>query len=225
MKKLLLMALLPLVGCVTPGGGHQQAKKPTADDDPSQPCFESIAYDKRFVSLRDKIAINLRPNQLPLEMLSNAAFPTEDEKQTLGVWVVARQACMDAGEAFRARYAPPEYRANMASNVNRVKLLAAKLYAKQITYGEFNQMRAENSLDSQRTMATLQQREREAMAARAAEDQARRDAAVGAAIQNMQTQQLIQQQQQLQNQQLLQQNMPRTTNCQRWGNQVNCTTR
>ncbi|MDR6538872.1 hypothetical protein [Variovorax soli] len=214
MRGLLWLALLPIAGCVTPG---QQAKRPTANDDPSKPCFESIAYDKRFVGLREKIAINLKAERPSMEMLTDRTVPTEEEKRLLGVWMVAREACFDMGASFRAKYASPEYQATLLAGQTRVKVLTAKLYAGQISYGEFNQLRADNSVEGQQRLSNINQREREAAAAANAQEQARRDAAVGAALQNMQTQQLIQQQQ-------LQQNGPRTTNCQRFGNQVNCTT-
>ena len=198
MRLLIWLALLPIVGCVTPG---QQGKRTTANDDPSKPCFESIG-------LRDKIAIDLKAERPSMEMLTDRTVPTEEEKRLLNAWMVAREACFDVGASFRARYASPEYQATLLAAQTRVKTLAAKLYAEQITYGEFNQLRADNSVEGQQKLANINQREREI----AAQERARR----AAALQNLQNQQLIQQQ--------LQQNWPRTTNCQRFGDQVNCTT-
>lgn len=205
MKKLLLIALLlTLAGCVTPRG--QQAKRPTANDDPSKPCFDSIAYDNRFVGLRDKIAINIKAERPSMEMLTNSTVPTDEEKRLLETWVAARETCFDLGTSFRSQYSPPEYQATLLGAHTRVNMLTAKLYAGQITYGEFNELRADNSVEGQQRLATIIQRARDADAAKKAQEQARRDAT----LQNIQQQ--------------LQQNRPRTTNCRRFGNQVDCTT-
>lgn len=216
-RLLLLLALLPLAGCVTPGGGLQQAKRPTSSDDPSNGCFASIAYDARFVPLRDKIAINLKPDKPTLEMMSDPSKVTPEEKRLLSVWKVARDTCADMGASFRAQYAPPEDRANIAVGMAATDALTARLYSGEITYGEFNRLRANNAVTGQARGAATEQREREANAAAAAQEDARRQAAVNQAFQNLQ-------QQQMQNQLLLNQNRAVTTKCQRFGNQVSCTT-
>lgn len=206
-----------LVGCVTPG---KQAYKPTAADDPSNACFAGLMVDARFDVLRPKMAINVKPADLSLEMMADKSYPSEEERRALSVWKIARDSCMAQGESFRQAYAPPAYRATVTSNVTRVHDLAAKLYAGEMSYGEFNRARAGNAAASQEQMANISQQEREANA----REEDRRRVAAGLAMQNMQNQQLILQQQQQQRQQMLQQNMPRSTNCQRFGNQVNCTT-
>lgn len=176
--------------------------------------------DKRFDVLRPKIAINVKPADLPLEMMADKSYPSEEERRALSVWKIARDSCMDRGESFRQAYAPPAYRASVTSNVTRVHELTAKLYAGEMNYGEFNRARAGNAAASQEQLATISQQEREANAR--AED--RRRAAEGMALQNIQNQQLLLQQQQQQQQMLLQRSRPTSTNCSRMGNQVNCTT-
>jgi hypothetical protein len=218
-KMFVLLAAAGLVGCAHQQ--QQQQTRPTARDDPSNGCFAELAFDARFVPLREKMAINLHPSKPTLDMLADRSYVTDEEKRLIGVWQVARDACTDRGESFRAAYAPPEYRANIATGQVRLNNLTAKLYAREITFGEFNRARSENAADMQARGAAVEQREKEAAAAAQARDEANRRAAVGAALQNMQTQQLIQQQQQ---QQLLEQNRMRTTNCTRVGNQTNCTT-
>lgn len=210
---LLLIALVPLAGCVTPG--PQQVKR-GPNDDPSRACFDALAYDKRFVPLRDRIAINLPASQPTIQMLADKSSPTPDEKLALGEWAAARDGCLAQGAAFRAAYAPPTYTTWMSSNVTTVKLLVARLYAGEISYGEFNRQRAEASESSKAYAAGMAQRDREQAAA--AEERRRQDA--GAALQNFQNQLLIQQQ--IRNQQI--QNAPLQTTCQRFGNRVDCTT-
>ena len=211
-----LAAILALVGCVTPGGGVQQAR-PSTNDDPSIGCMAEIGVDKRFVPLREKIAINLRPEKATLEMMSDPTTPTGDEKKLLGVWKIARDTCLDRGASFRAQYAPPEYRSNIAIGTAAVDALTARLYAGEITYGQFNRERASNAVQGQARGAALEQREREANAAAAAQEEDRRRQAAGMALQNMQNQQLIQQQQRA-----YQMPIPRQTTCtsRRIGSQV-----
>jgi hypothetical protein len=214
---MLLAAAVSSAGCVTPG---KQAYKPSAADDPSNACFASLMVDKRFDVLRPKIAINVKPSELPLEMMADKSTPTAEEKQALGVWKIARDTCMAHGESFRQSYAPPAYRATLTSNVTRVHDLTAKLYAAEITYGEFNRARAGNAATAQEQLANVAQQERE----QNAREEDRRRVAAGMALQNIQNQQLILQQQQHQQQLILQQSRPTNTNCSRIGNQVNCTT-
>ncbi len=206
-----------LVGCVTPGGGVQKASRPTAADDPSMGCFAEIAYDKRFVPLREKIAINLRAEKPTLEMMSDPSTPTPEEKALLGVWKIARDTCMDRGASFRAQYAPPEYRSNLSMGAAAVDVLTARLYSGEITYGQFNRDRAANAVQGQARGAAIEQREREANAVAAAQEEDRRRQAVGNALQNMQTQQLIQQQQRAYQMPIQRQT---TCNSRRIGNQV-----
>lgn len=223
MKVLLLVAALGgiLVGCVTPG---PQAKRPTAADDPSNGCFAEIAYDKRFVVLREKMAINVKADQPSLDMLANKTTPNDEERVALREWVSQRATCASMGTSFRAQHAPPVYAAQFNATQTAIANLAARLYGGDITYGEFNRARAENSSAGQARLAEEAQRARDLDNAQRAANQR---AAAAMAQQNFQTQQILQQQQQIQNQQMLQQSMPTTTttNCQRWGNQVNCTTR
>lgn len=220
---LLAATAVTLAGCVTPGG-QQQARRPTANDDPSQSCFLNLTMDKRFELIQSKIAIRERPENASLEMLSNKAYPTPEERQVLSDWKEARDACSALGASFRAQYAPLDFQANLNTNLIRVNALIAQLYGGEMTYGEFNRARAENAGRSAQAIAAVAQRERDANAAAAAQEEQNRRAAVGMALQNMQTQQAIQQQNQIQQQQMLQMNRPRTTNCQRIGTQMNCTT-
>lgn len=222
MKTLLcLSAIAMLVGCVTPS---KQPDRPTARDDPSNGCFAGIAYDARFVGLREKMAVNIKADAPSLDMLSDKSYPTAAEKQMLSVWKVARDTCSEMGAQFRATYAPLDYQQTLKATQLRINLLLARLVSNEITWSDFNRLRAENSVDQQGRIAATAQRERDANAAAAAQDEDRRRQAVGAALQNMQAQQQINQQNALQQQQIMNQNRPRQTNCQRIGNQMNCTT-
>lgn len=214
------LACAALAGCATPGQHAQY--RPTAADDPSNGCLASIAYDKRFVPLRAKIAINLRTDNLPLQMLSDKSYANDDDKAVLSEWIAARAECARMGESFRAAYAPPEYRANITAAQAFTTSAAARLYSGEITYGEFNRLRSEAATAATMRSATAQQRQHEATAAAQAQDDANQRAAVGAALQNMQNTMLIQEQVRAQQ---IQQNRPINTDCQRFGNTVSCTSR
>jgi hypothetical protein len=221
---LVAISAATLSGCVTPGGQQQQAKRPNASDDPSQSCHLNLTMDKRFELIQPKIAIRERPENASLDMLSDKSYPTAEERQVLSAWKSARDACTALGASFRAQYAPLDFQATLNANLTRLNELIARLYGGDITYGEFNRTRAENAARNAQAMAGVAQRERDANAAAAAQEEQNRRAAVGMALQNMQAQQAIQQQTQIQQQQMLQMNRPRTTNCQRIGTQMNCTT-
>lgn len=222
---IILAALALLAGCDTmPQQQVQQAPRPTAADDPSVTCARRAAVMPQFAPLSEKIAINMRADQVSLEMLADRARPTDQEKALLSAWQQQRVACFDVGVSFRAAYAPPRYVAWLSSSHNGTSGLVARLYGGDMTYGEFNRARASLAADTEATRLEMQQRERETQAAAAAQDDANRRAAAGMMLQNMQNQQLLQQQLQQQQMQQMQQNRPSTTNCQRFGNQVNCTT-
>lgn len=215
---LLALVAMALTGCET----MQTQRRPNANDDPSMACFNNMATNERLAILRPKIAIDLKPEDLPLPMLADTSRPTAAEKEAISAWTATRRACMEIGEPFRAQYAPPEWSAMLRNNTTRLNSLAARLFGGEITYGEFNRQRAENAGVTQATIAQQQQRERDA---NAAQEQANQQAA-GQALINFNNQMQLQREQNLiRQQQLMQQNQPVYTTCNRLGSSVNCISR
>jgi hypothetical protein len=188
-------------------------------NDPTEHCIKRMREDPY---LRQSLAkTGFGQNTPPsIEMLSDKSRPNDAEKEALRIYSATRSQCIALGVAYR--------RANIPSNValafdrgsDRGTVLISKLYAGDITYGEFNTGRME--IQSQIRLDVAESDRQNAQAA--AMDDDRRRAAAGMALQNMQNQQLILQQQQQQQQLMLQQNRPRNTNCYRMGSQMNCTT-
>lgn len=188
-------------------------------NDPTEHCIKRMREDPYLLQMLAKMNFG-RPGDPGIEMLADKSRATNEEKEALRTYSATRSQCISLGAAYR--------RANMPANIalafdrgsDRATIMISKLYAGDITYGEFNtgRMEIQSQIRSDLTESDLQN----AQSAAAAED--RRRAAVGASLQNMQNQQLLLQQQQQQQQLMLQQNRPRNTNCQRIGNQMNCTT-
>lgn len=218
MKPFFLFALVALVGC---------ANKPTltaaqiTQNDPTVACFARINNDPQF---EKTIAgpLGLKDMGPPsIELLANKDKPNEAQRSAISAYGAARMNCMEAGSAYRQANMPPVIASLMDEGRQNVNMLLAKLYRGDLTFGEFHEARVENGNRVRERMRVDDRYRAEAQA----NAQARSNAALGAALQNYQTQQV--QQQQLLNQQLQQQIRPpttTTTNCNRFGNQVNCTT-
>lgn len=210
-----------LSGCVTPGG-HARGPSPAEimANDPTTACMKRLTEDPYILKhLSEKTGIG-RPGQPTLQMLADKSRVTAEEKEALSTYSSARDQCLASGSSYRRANMPSNVVFDLESSGQRVTLLLAKLYAGEMTYGEYNSARLENIQKLRSNLTTSDQQNAQARAA----DEDRRRAAAGMALQNMQNQQLILQQQQQQQQLLMQQNRPRNTNCSRLGNQLNCTT-
>lgn len=212
-----------LSGCATQ---RQQQVGPrySLQDDPTVRCIDQVAQDPYLVgTLGPKTGLGSKAPP-SLEMRADPARPSEEEKKAISAYAAARADCLQRGESYRAVSLPLPVYTSMARGWRGIDALLVRLYSGEITYGQYNQLRMENGEQSRENIARgYADAERDRAQAEAAEDDRRR-AAIGMALQNMQMQQSIQQQQQIQQQQMLQMNRPRTTNCQRIGSQLNCTT-
>lgn len=198
-----------LSGCVATM--PQQAVRPTANDDPSVSCYDWLNKRDTWAPLRSKIAVGVPADRVPLEMLADKSGPTEPELKLISQFKAERDTCEEVGVSFRSQYASTEFRINRASDMAALNSLFAKLYAREITYGEFNRLRSEVTTNARTANIRTSQQEREQLARQASE----REAAALNALQNFQMQQ------QLRNQQ----SRPITTTCSRFGSDVNCITR
>lgn len=212
-------------------------------------CFKKLAKQPSLTILTGKVAVDDVKKQT-FDMLTNRAVPTEQEKTTIKQWSNMRAGCYAAADAFYARTSvPASLLALYGSTKTAGDNLLVLLYNGAITYGEFAQKRQ----DIQDASVTAEAQIKEELAKQSAEAHARADQLAMQAQQTnlaeiqtrqMQTQtqlmglqtinQSIQTQnqqrfinQQNQNQQTLinQLNRPTTTNCSRYGNSINCTSR
>lgn len=226
MRKLLLIALLSLAGCAVP----QQRQAPpryVSSEDPTQQCMDRLRTDVFLVQTlgpKTGFGSNTPPS---LELRADKSTPSQEEKQALSMYAAARQQCKMVGESYRRSTVPPVIAAAMDAGWNGIDNLLAKLYAGDITFGQYNQMRVENGAQANDKIRSAAAVLDQAQAQADAQNAANRQMAAGMLMQSLQQQQALQQQQQqLQQQQLYQMqqnNRTINTNCQRFGNQVNCT--
>jgi hypothetical protein len=118
-------------------------------------------------------------------MLTDRSMASEDEKAAISLWAKERVECADVGRQFRATYAPPRYATAYDDGQMRITQAIASLYAGQFTYGQFNAER-------QRLAAQFQSSLVEAQLSAQRENQDREAARRNAALQQLQTIQLLQ---------------------------------
>jgi hypothetical protein len=215
MKHVFLTAVaLVLGGCQTMG---PQARGPSAAEimaaDPTNSCMKRVNEDPFILThLAAKTGVG-RPGSPSIEMLSDKTVPNEQERQALSTYSGERQRCIDLGGSYRRQNMPAQVTQVMEQGAQNVTFLLAKLYAGEITFGEYNTRRIQNGNESRARLTDFDQRRQQQQQA----DEDRRRSDVANALQNMNNQMLLQQQ-------INDANRPRTTNCQRIGAQVNCTT-
>jgi hypothetical protein len=178
-----LIAALALAGCNATM--PQQQSRPTAADDPSGMCFKTVPDNPRIAVLKSKIPLD-NPRSATVEMLSSTDRPTDEERKALSIWAEHRAACTESGRSFRARYAPPGWALAVEEGQAALTQMIANLYSGAMTYGQFNGERSRLAIQTQ---AKLEATSRNAQHAEA---QDRRAAEQAAAIQQMQTIQILQ---------------------------------
>lgn len=151
-----------LAGCAT----HEPVSGPTAADDPSMACFGNLLRDVRFEGLYKKIPRDAKSATLP--QLSSTEKPDENGKKDLEEWVSFRLHCLKSGADYRAAYAPPGYDATFSWLQIEIANAAAKLYAGEITYGQFNQKRSALAAETDAKMSIVMENHKNALDQQAA---------------------------------------------------------
>lgn len=123
-------ALALLAGCA-----HQSTRL-GPEHDPSNACFAKLVEDPVIQPLIPRIGPfgALSPT---IEMRASKDYPTDEEQRMISYWGQKRQACHDAGVAFRSQNAPPFYRSALDWQTASLLGIMAKLYARDINYGQF----------------------------------------------------------------------------------------
>lgn len=109
--------------------------------DPSDNCFRKLDAQTQLEPLRASVALSSTRNQT-IDMMTSTRFPTATEKELVKLWVAERDRCYALGESWRLANMPLSMRRLLDLYYAKGKLLAADLYAAQITYGEFATRRA-----------------------------------------------------------------------------------
>ena len=150
MRRLMgVFVVTALVGCAVP---TQQA----ASTDPSVTCFQRLRQDERFDSISDKIGLTLPAGSAPtVDMLNDKSLPTEAQQRALRVYVVAMQSCSDWGDKWRAERLPPEAKALDDGALGSFVADTAKLIDRQLTFGQYSEMRQAARSAYARDMAAI----------------------------------------------------------------------
>lgn len=111
---------------------------PSAMDDPTLACLGRLFASDRLHILNSHVGDVARVNSASIEQLASNSTPTAAEKEAISFWGSERMKCLDEGRSFRAQYAPPGYTVVVEGVQMELAYLAAKLYAGNITYGQFN---------------------------------------------------------------------------------------
>lgn len=181
--------------------------------DPTTSCMKRLGEDPYIITnLAAKTGIG-RTGSPTLEMFADKSYANEEERKALSAYSAARQQCIDLGASYRRQNLPAQVTLTMEQGGQNVTFLLAKLYAGEITFGDYNTRRVQNGSEARTRLSEYDQQRQRQQQAEA--DQRRIES--NNALQNFNNQML--QQQQINNA-----NRPRTTNCQRMGSQVNCTT-
>lgn len=152
-----LLAGIGLTGCAN----MDEVAGPTAADDPSNLCFEQMLRDQRFNALYTKTP--RLAQEATLEQLASKEVPDEQGKKDLAEWVSFRLHCLKSGANFRAEYAPPGFDAVVTWLQVEVANAAAKLYAGEITYGQFARRRLELVPEYEARMSAVMSRHQAAV--------------------------------------------------------------
>lgn len=149
---LLLSALL--AGCAT-------EPPRTAADDPTFACLRGLQEQQKYQHLYTKIAKSAEA--ATLEQLASKEVATEEEKVMLSSWAQDRRICHQEGQGYRAAYAPPGYVTVFDNLQMGLISLTARLYAGEITFGQFNQARINLAAETDRGMDRVRQEQMQAL--------------------------------------------------------------
>lgn len=148
----------------------------TAADDPSNVCFQTIEHNPSVQILKPHLGSIANSDAATLEMRASTAVPNEEEKAALRSWADLRKTCLDVGRDFRNQYAPLWYVALIDETQARFIINLSKLYAGQVTFGQFVNERTAIAADTRAKQAAArandQRANQQAAAARQAQSAA-----------------------------------------------------
>lgn len=124
--------------------------------DPSGECLEQLKSDNELQILKGKIALGSIDDQT-LEIVSNDDVPTKNEKEAISKRVMKRQGCKKLGAEWRSKNYPPTLIPIVDGYYSDFTSLAADLYAKKISYGDFAKERAKIEQEFENNMADEEQ--------------------------------------------------------------------
>lgn len=110
-------------------------------DSPTTACLDLLTKDARFAAIGTRLALAQARDATPA-MLRDPDMPTLPEQRAVAAWMQARQACFDAGAAFRRDHVPQPLIVIEAAGESRLAGAAGDLQRGRLSYGAFNLQRA-----------------------------------------------------------------------------------
>jgi hypothetical protein len=111
--------------------------------DPGAACVRALDADPELQPLAQKTPLAFpspRRRTLTLAMQSDPR-KVDDDKPLVSAWTKALQHCFELGHDFRSQVLTPESQAILQSQQDDLEDLLAKLYAGELSYGDFNRAR------------------------------------------------------------------------------------
>lgn len=180
--------------------------------DPTTECIAEIKSKKELQILKGKIELDGSANY-SFEKLANKSIPTNKEKKAISLWVSEHKRCRQLGYEWRSNKYPPMLIATVDKLYTDMIFLAADLYAKKISYGDFakgvvkadqefnvniaaaiQQLRQQQQAEQQQREALAQQQQYQQQQMQQQQDEKQQRDALAKQQQDLQIIQILQQQ-------------------------------
>jgi hypothetical protein len=136
-------AALWLTGCAIQAPPAPVSTAQLFNEDPTSQCMRTVNTDPRLALLTAKVGSLKEAGEATVPMLANTALPSPEEKTALEYWGSERQRCLGLGKVYRAYVFPASLVATFETGQKNLIFLTTRLYAGEITYGQFNTQRQE----------------------------------------------------------------------------------
>lgn len=108
-----------------------------ADENPSIACGKKLVEEPKFSKIAKKLPLG-DMRDITFEMLANKKTPTQQEINLIGEWVAEHQGCFKSGLEYAQKNYHPQLVALAIETNNKILVVAASLYGKELTYGAAN---------------------------------------------------------------------------------------
>jgi hypothetical protein len=116
-------------------------------------CMAAIGNNPKYATLKQKVAMT-KPSDQTFAMIANNTFAASDEKPLIADWVTDRNKCFIDNEHEFSNMSIALQTLLNKQNL-QFQSMAADLYNKKITYGDFAKIRAEMAAEFKMSLQTL----------------------------------------------------------------------
>lgn len=110
-------------------------------------CVQRLIDDPELAPISSKVSLHMASN-VTLSMLANTTRPSGNELEALSLWSEKRKKCFDMVTLNMSFYPPSPQSSLLSSNNEKFDRILLSLYKGEITFGEFNEQRRSNSVES-----------------------------------------------------------------------------